>query len=285
MLNISGFLSVCNFLQGLFVKGINQERKQMKKLGIILVVTFVVLVFVAGFFTYFDRSTIRQVSESEITRTIHPREFHKIDVRAVCDVEFVQGNTTTVRVQGMKNQVDNLALSVEDGTLMVRDKDLRFYLSRNSSHSVRLLVSSPDLTDVVMRGPGDFESLRRLDTDVLHITLNGNGDIHLTDVICDQAQFEMNGSGDIEFDRLECQESSIRLAGSGDVDAKLVNVDKSTVELFGAGDISVDFLHCGYANCRLFGAGDITLTGDLKRLDKDVKGAGDFSVDALNLQQ
>ena len=257
----------------------------MKKLGIILMVAFVALVVIAGFFTYFDRSAVRRASEVEVTRTVHPRAFYKIDVRAACDVECVQGNTYSVRLQGTKNQIDNLTLSVEDGTLMVRDKGLRFFLDRNSSHFVRLLVSSPDLTDVVMCGPGDFESLRRLDTDVLRITLNGNGDIHLADVICDKAGFEMNGSGDIEFDRLECQESSIRLAGSGDVDAKLVNVDKSTVELFGAGDISVDFQHCGYANCRLFGTGDITLTGDLKRLNKEVKGAGDFSIDALNLQQ
>ena len=110
----------------------------------------------------------------------------------------------------------------------------------------------------MLKGSGDFECLRLLDTDNLEISLQGSGDIEFDDVICDQVD--------------------VSLVGSGDVDVKNVKAQRSYINLVGSGDVKMNFDNSGMVEANLTGSGDITLNGKVKRLTAQLTPITDIPV-------
>lgn len=232
-------------------------------------------------------------------KTCKVEYFSKIESTAIVDIVYTQGNSTSARIEGNKQLVDRVVLKNVGSKLVVGLKGNN--ISFSGDMDVKVYVSSPDLTDVTLRGSGDFETNSNIDTDNLMLYLAGSGDAKLRNVICDKFNCRIDGSGDMEAQNIDTKLSQVSIngsgdlklnvanassarfviAGSGDIRTKLSNCSSVTCLVNGSGDVSADLNDCGYVTCQTNGSGDITLRGTAKELRQSANGSGDIHSSGL----
>ncbi len=220
-------------------------------------------------------------------RVVEPRPlkgFDKIEVVGSPSVHFFQADAYHVSVEGSEEAVKKIVTTVEDGTLVIRNKGKIgiFNVSFGDMGDVSVHVGSPDLTSVSLSGSGDFVCESDLDTDHMRISLRGSGDVTFGKIICDDCTTELVGSGDVTVKRLDALSSEISLIGSGDMEVSQWNVRDTDISLRGSGDITVHFGRgCQRVDCQLTGSGDICLDGEVEQMNKHKAGSGDIDTDKL----
>ncbi len=211
---------------------------------------------------------LRVVSSKKTTvESVRPlKDFERIEQLGAMDVKYIQADSFSVTVKAPEEDIINeVETRVENQRLIISMKgnDKRINLGIADSDDVTVYVSSPDLIGVELRGSGDFECLRHLDTDIMDIVLKGSGDIEFADIICDRI--------------------NVSLVGSGDVEIKNVKTLRSMIELIGSGDIDMSFTNSGTVESQLTGSGDITLKGLVKSHQYKVRGSGDIHTRELKV--
>ena len=191
--------------------------------------------------------------------------FERIEQYGSLDVEYMQADSFSVRVNAPDNVLDQVETRVEGNKLIIRMNNTGNIVDFNSTDGVTVYVTSPDFLGVMLKGSGNFECKHLLDTDNLDI--------------------ELRGSGDVEFDNVICDHIGVALVGSGDVEVKKVKTLQSMVELIGSGDIKMKFEDSGRVEARLMGSGDIALSGQVQSLREDVRGSGDLETSRLIVKE
>ena len=198
---------------------------------------------------------------AEDTREL--KDFERIELLGSLDVKYAQADSFSVVVSAPAKVINDVETRVEGNKLVVGMKGSNRLLNFGvaDASDVTVYVTSPDFLGIELKGSGDFECERLLDTDNLDITLNG--------------------SGDIEFDDIVCDEVNVSLVGSGDVELKHVKTQYARVNLVGSGDVKVAFDSSGAVEAQLTGSGDITLSGNVKSFQQNVRGSGDMNTKQL----
>ena len=193
--------------------------------------------------------------------------FERIELLGSLDVKYEQADSFSVLVKAPVDVIKDVETRVEGDKLVVNMKGSNKFLNIGVSDSkdVTVYVTSPDFLGIELKGSGDFECERLLDTDNLDVSLKGSGDIKFDDIICDQV--------------------NVSLVGSGDVELKNVKMLRSYVDLVGSGDVKVHFNESGTVESRLTGSGDITLSGDVNDYKYNVRGSGDMHINGLNTRK
>ena len=195
-----------------------------------------------------------------VMETVSVKPFEKISVAGSFDVHYVQGETTSVKVEGPVKYLRQTVVANDGQTLRIKTKRGVW----RSMEDVNVYITSPDLTHVSMAGSGEFDAEGMVDTD--NLTL------------------ELAGSGEIDFKQLVCDNLNIQVAGSGDVDVESVDVNKADMQIAGSGDIKVHFVRADFVSAQVAGSGDIRLSGKAKQVDKKVAGSGDIDTSRLVTQ-
>ena len=222
--------------------------------------------------------------KKKVTTQQNLKYFKRIVMSIPYDVHFVQGDKNTVKLVGPQSEVSSVVLRVSGETLYIERAAKRSRMFFTSSDDVDIYVTSPDLTQLEIKGSGDFKAARRVDTDQLTVSINGSGDIDFKDIICDKLVASINGSGDIEFGFVECVNAEASLRGSGDIDFKRLKADKMQFSVKGSGDIEANLNDAGNVNCEVFGSGTIKLAGVAKNLNKNIRGSGNVETHRLQLR-
>ena len=182
--------------------------------------------------------------KKKVTTQQNLKYFKRIVMTTPYDVHFVQGDKNTAKIVGPQAEVSSVVLRVSGETLYIERSSKRSSIFFSSSDDVDIYISSPDLTQLEIKGSGDFKAARRVDTD--HLTVS------------------VTGSGDIDFKRLKADRVQFSVKGSGDIEANLNNA--------------------GNVNCEVFGSGTIKLAGVAKNLNKNVRGSGYVETHRLDLR-
>lgn len=191
--------------------------------------------------------------------------FERIELLGSLDVKYEQADSFSVVVQAPEEVIDDVQTRVDGDRLVVNMKGSNKFLNMGVSDSkdVTVYVTSPDFLGIELKGSGDFECKKLLDTDNLDILLRGSGDISFDDVVCDRI--------------------NVSLVGSGDVKVKHVKTLRSLVELIGSGDVKIMFDDSGDVDSRLTGSGDIELSGTVRNFSSNVRGSGDMYTQRLDV--
>lgn len=204
--------------------------------------------------------------------------FERIEQLGSIDVKYQQADSFSVVVKAPKRVIGQVLTQVEGNKLVVSMKGRNISVGLNSSDGVIVYVTSPDFLGIDLKGSGDFECMKPLDTDNLDIRLKGSGDINFKDIICDKINVSLVGSGDIELKKVETRVSAIELVGSGDIKMNQQKVVLTKMELKGSGDIKMKMKDCDKVDARLVGSGDITLTGRVASLQQYKRGSGEIKI-------
>lgn len=211
------------------------------------------------------------------------KTFSAIELSCSADIEYVQGNKTSVTIVGLKEDVDKVCCDVNRGSLSITTQGKRQSMLgldiRTSSFrgKVKVCIMSPKLTNVKIAGSGSFDAAGRVTTDALKLTIAGSGNIEMKDLRTREVSLNVSGSGDIDIDRLVA--SSIlhaNVSGSGEIDLDHVvgTCGGAVLNMAGSGEISAHFDRCDDLTASSVGSGEINVTGDVVRHSISKNGSG-----------
>ena len=231
-----------------------------------------------------DKDEICVAEKELVTVSLKANYFSEILVDAPYEVDFVQGNSASIRIEGKKDEVSNVITVCKGERLIIKNKLFANAIVSDRKSDVKIYVTSPDLTEVTVKGLGNFRVMDKIDTDTLRVNLLGAGDVKFDNVVCDVLYTVLKGSGDISMNTVEGVSASVCLIGAGDIDLNLLKMRYTDVKLIGVGDIEINFDSCKFAKCALVGVGDIKLKGNLNAFEKEKKGTGTINVDELKVE-
>lgn len=210
-------------------------------------------------------------------------QFEKIESSVPYDVFYTQGEKCSVKIEGPEKLVKRIATE-SDGTTLKVYFPIRetFHFGRNYGN-VEIFITSPDVTNLVLRGSGTLTVKGKIDSDTLNLHLLGSGDMIVPDIICDRLITYLQGSGDLTVKKAQAIISQVKLLGSGDLNVGQQNVRNTNISLTGSGDINMRMTGCKTVSCKLIGSGDIKLTGNVATLNQSVTGSGDIDVSNLKV--
>lgn len=230
----------------------------------------------------------KKLSGEIVTQNRNVKGFDKIVIDGCPTVYYEQGPKTKVVVKADKDIADDIQTVVTGNTLSIsyKGKNKHFGVfngSVNICDAMKIYITSPDITGVMLQGSGDFICEKKIDTDKMDIQLKGAGDINISSIICDNISTSLVGSGDIDVKSADALSASIELVGSGDIDMSLANARNTDIVLKGSGDIDINFDNCVSVNSQLKGSGDIELKGNVENFTKDEIGSGEHDTSKLRV--
>lgn len=231
----------------------------------------------------------KKLSGETITQNRDVKAFDKIYIKGCPIVYYNQGTERSVVVKADRAIIDDIKTEVAGNTLSIsyNGGNTKFGFAFNGNVNVgdvmKIYVTSPDITGVMLTGSGDFICEKAIDTDNMDIQLKGSGDVSIHSIICDKVSTSLVGSGDIDVKNADALDATIELVGSGDIDMSLANSRNTNILLKGSGDINMNFKNCVNVNSQLKGSGDIELSGDIKHLTKDELGSGEHNISKLRI--
>lgn len=181
-------------------------------------------------------------------------EFVKLDVNISADVVYeMTENEPYVQIYTSENLMDYMHFEVVDGCLNVKMDDG----VRAKCKKMEITVKSKTLTDVVIRGAGDFDIPFGLDCERFSATIQGAGDFNINTLrSLDEVHLLIQGAGDADIDNVECTVLKAEIQGAGDIDLSGA-CDAADLKVQGAGDIDIRNLKAGNISSVVQGAGDI----------------------------
>lgn len=191
------------------------------------------------------------------TKTIVVNDFTEIQIAGGFNVYFTQANNTSVKIRGHEKALKNVNIVSDGKTLTIGTKKSWKFLSFYDS-DIDVYVTSPNLRSVSIAGSGEFKSSTKIDTDRMYISVAGNGEVDIQDIICDNLKGEIAGSGEIDIKRITTQNAELSIAGSGDIDIENAVIDNVA--------------------CEIAGSGNIELKGNIRHHTQEIAGSGSVNI-------
>lgn len=206
-----------------------------------------------------------------ITETRNVRQFEGIKSSGSVDVEIVDDNSRSLKVEADDNVLPYVITKVEDGTLNI-------YLKSNRSYrdvKVMVYVSSPLLSQLSVSGSGSITAKDTLRHDEqIEIKASGSGDINAL-VDAPSIIANVSGAGNVNL-RGRTRDFTCSVSGGGDLDCKNLLSENTIVKVSGGGNAYV------YASvtldARASGGGNIVYGG--KPTSPKIKKSGGGSISA-----
>jgi hypothetical protein len=195
-------------------------------------------------------------------------EFHAISLDGVGTVNFTQDDATTLTVEAEPEALPLITTEVRDGTVHIQTKVLTvkaIHLKRPPVYS----ITSPNLDQVDLRGAGRA-LIGRLKADQLAVSVDGAGDVRLTNQTLGACRIKIAGAGNIKAAGIATTQQ-IDITGTGNFSGAQFVGETVKVNIAGAGrakvhateDLAVD----------IGGIGSVTYIGE-PRIRPNVQGLG-----------
>ena len=188
------------------------------------------------------------------------------DLRLSARVSIQQGPVQRIIVEGSRNVIDRLDLSVRNGVWDIdvngcirNTNDLRFFITLPTTEYLSISGSGEIISenflltndiDLFISGSGDMDL--GLESDDVRSNISGSGTI-LLEGIADETDFEITGSGDYKTFGLDTNRSSINIRGSGSAEVLVRN--ELSVRISGSGDVF--FRGSPNLNVDILGSGNV----------------------------
>lgn len=240
--------------------------------------------------------------------------FSEINAAGMVRVVFRQDSTYKVEAFGNKKNIEVYDFVVQDGELVVRQKNERAKAIEQSLakgmvkvysdvYPITLFVSAPLLKKVELNGASVLEMKNYVAPEKsMEIETYGTADIEMDSLVVSDLKLESSGASDVNLKGTECANNvEISLAGAGDLNVEAccnnflyeangaadleASVKGNAVEIGmnGAGSVRLD-VECNEVTLW----GDMlqaTLTGSCRKLNKDYGKLSKVDVDGLTVKE
>lgn len=206
------------------------------------------------------------------TETRDVGSFESISLSIHAKVFISQENSTSVKIKGDADDLEEIITEVEDGTLKIKRKKNKSWGWNDSFKNIEVYISSSQIKNLSISGSGDMVSKSPIKTSNAKYAISGSGNIFIEDLSAENVECHISGSGDMNLKGDGLQELEIHISGSGNVNADYLKSENVDVHVSGSGDCKV------YATkkltARVAGSGDIYYRGKPESLDSKSAGSG-----------
>jgi hypothetical protein len=203
------------------------------------------------------------------TKVITPSEVIISEVRDVSGFDSVEfstfgklnilpGDTESLNISGPDNLVPEIATTVQNGKLTIRNKENFSVTNLNSGNILTFTLVVKNLTSFTTSGFGDVQ-IEALTTPSMVITMSGAGHLMQNQISTDKLNVTISGLGGIEITG-QARQASIELSGAGGVVAPDLKVQNANVTLSGLGGATIWVTDQLTGN--ISGAGSVTYYGN-----------------------
>lgn len=193
------------------------------------------------------------------TRTFAAKDFTEVELFGPDNVDVKYGATFSVSAEGDPKMLDELDITVRNGTLRVGRKSQGWGWNRSDGNGVRVTVTLPKLTAAKLTGSGDLTADKgEGDFDA---ELTGSGNLTVAALTGGNVDLEATGSGDLKVSGTAARFEA-DVMGSGDIDARGLSVTAAKIDIMGSGNVYGTVK--GEAKVSIMGSGDAELTGGAK---------------------
>lgn len=251
------------------------------------------------------RQTIKASSNYQ-TKEQKIGNFDRIELLGSPTVVYTQSTDgkSELKITGSDNLLDVVECKVANNLLTVKFKN-NVNIQFGKVGRLKIIVSSPSLKDVQLKGSGDVILMDVVKSTKLNLTLVGSGDIKADGIVCtsdfsatlqgsgdiavrknlqaSNVTLKLVGSGDLEVYNLVAQSATATLQGSGDLNVRGVSVNGDVeVKMVGSGDLGFRGIKGGNVLAELQGSGDVTLAGTARQAKLVLSNSGDLDARNLN---
>jgi len=161
---------------------------------------------------------------------------------------------------------DRVYFTVDNGTLTIDLKAGTYY---NIKKFV-VDVYSPYLTEVDMKGSGNFECYDRIMLSNFNLKISGSADAKIHHIECEMLSIIISGGGNVNIAG-NCQNAEMKISGSGDLCASKLYTKNAITKISGSGEIDISVSE--NLNAKVSGSGYIIYKGNPNVIEK-VTGSG-----------
>jgi len=183
-------------------------------------------------------------------------DFTSIELLSSANVEVVRGERFEVIVSDYENIIDNIAVSVEDGQLLINTTDPNLKINRSVA---KVTVTMPVLYVVSLKGDGNMHIKSNFDS-LSSISVSGKGSVS-AESCCglDNLDVFVYGSGNINL-KGDVQQLKAIISGTGNLNLYDLLAQSAECFMLGSGDIMVNAQK--ELNATNSGTGNIIYKGD-----------------------
>jgi hypothetical protein len=189
-----------------------------------------------------------------ITQNRNVSQFDGVRASGSIDIEVVNDQTHSIRVEADDNIMPYIITKVEDGILDVHLKPNFMYHNINA----KVYVTAPSLTKLTVSGSGSITAKDTLaNAAQIDFKVSGSGDVTAI-VDAPSINAEIGGSGTITLSG-KTKDFNSTIAGSGDIKCKNLLSENTTAGITGSGTAHV--FASVHLLAKVTGSGDIYYSG------------------------
>jgi hypothetical protein len=169
--------------------------------------------------------------------------FTGIDLRMNGDVYYKKDTVSTVAITAKESIHGILETKVVNNSLVIRYTNGRTY---DNDESIHIIVSGPNVNSLVLNTSGSIFCSSDIQTNNLHVSTSGSGNIFLQKVTANSIEAQSLQSGRITATGGTAISEELVTDGSGKIDISAIAAKNVTARTMGSGDIRVkvsDQLH------------------------------------------
>lgn len=189
------------------------------------------------------------------------------------DINLIQGGKSEVRIEGDKDQVDQMDVKVMQGELDITYKNPP---KKGKASRVKVTITTKSLTGIIAKGAVSLSSSTMWKVSSLNFLLSGSGEFVMP-VNAGSLRIQISGSSVLKLSG-SAKSQNIAITGSGEYEGEGVKSNSATVVLSGAGSAHVfvkDTL-----DATIYGSGDVYYKGS-PQIQSNVFGTGRVVKDDL----
>lgn len=189
-----------------------------------------------------------------VTQNRNVNQFTGVRASGSIDIEVVNDQNHSVRVEADDNIMPYIITKVEDGVLDVHLKPNFMYHNINA----KVFVTAPSLTKLTVSGSGSITAKDTLaNAEQIDFKVSGSGDV-VAIVDAPSVNAEIGGSGTITLSG-KTKDFNCNIIGSGDLECKKLLSENTTVDITGSG--TAHLFASVHLLAKTTGSGDIFYSG------------------------
>lgn len=210
------------------------------------------------------------------TRTFDFKDFKRLSVSALYDVEFVQAPAYSITIDSKAHSFDDILVEKKGDMLSIGRPKNAWNDDRRKHDDVREVVriSAPNLSEIELHAAVNFRS-KALKTDRLDINLHAAVDLDMAGIDAKTINVESHAGVQAKLAGA-CSELVIATHTGADVDASNLQCSTVSVEAHTGADVSVFASQSVKASARM--GSTVRVAGHPKSVTKSISKTGDIVI-------
>ncbi len=166
-----------------------------------------------------------------IRETRQTAVFDKIELAFSGDIVYTQQAAHQVEIEAAQNILPYIITETKGSKLVLKTRPN----VNIAGGKVTLYISSPDFSEAVITGSGNFNSVASVSGSSVVLKVTGSGDISIPRLTATQLKAEITGSGNISIQDGSVQKQDLAVTGNGDYYAVDMSSEEALVRISGSG--------------------------------------------------